>query len=399
MFWGHPWPCRDLLSLGTAPAGGQGNTGAGQAGSPRGHASVEPNCEGGGVHDARSGAESHIWAQSRLLEAGPRQAADNPPDSGSQGASAAPIGSCQRGLPIYPPPRRGAASGTGGRMVPARALGLLLCVQLCGGSGELRLVDGGGRCAGRVEVKHEGEWGSVCSYDFDWDHRGAGVVCRQLGCGAVARASPYAPFGQGKGRIWLHPIFCNSTEANLHDCFHFGWGKHFCSHEWDVGVTCTGKGGWWYWGCRARTPRTGLRLVPGTEALELRLAAGRGPCEGRVEVKLRGRWGTVADDEWDMEDAEVVCQQMGCGSAAGAYQGSQFGQRDDPISLAFINCDGNEKALWDCKIQGWGPYTSPTKYDSAVVCKGKSWGHAALQGAPSSATAPGALLSWQGSPV
>lgn len=85
------------------------------------------------MHDARSGAESHIWAQSRLLEAGPRQAADNPPDSGSQGASAAPIGSCQRGLPIYPPPRRGAASGTGGRMVPARALGLLLCVQLCGG--------------------------------------------------------------------------------------------------------------------------------------------------------------------------------------------------------------------------------------------------------------------------
>ena len=63
---------------------------------------------------------------------------------------------------------------------------------------ELRLVDGGGRCAGRVEVKHEGEWGSVCSYDFDWDIRGAGVVCRQLGCGTVAHASPYAPFGQGK---------------------------------------------------------------------------------------------------------------------------------------------------------------------------------------------------------
>nr|XP_038035487.1 scavenger receptor cysteine-rich domain-containing group B protein-like [Anas platyrhynchos] len=126
-------------------------------------------------------------------------------------------------------------------MVPARALGLLLCVQLCGGSGELRLVDGGGRCAGRVEVKHEGEWGSVCSYDFDWDHRVAGVVCRQLGCGAVARA--YAPFGQGKGRIWLQTVFCRGSEATLQDCFHFGWGKHFCGHEWDVGVTCTGEVG------------------------------------------------------------------------------------------------------------------------------------------------------------
>ncbi|XP_050567252.1 scavenger receptor cysteine-rich type 1 protein M130-like [Cygnus atratus] len=231
-------------------------------------------------------------------------------------------------------------------MVPARALGLLLCVQLCGGSGELRLVDGGGRCAGRVEVKHEGEWGSVCSYDFDWDHRGAGVVCRQLGCGAVAQASPYAPFGQGKGRIWLHP-FCRGGEATLQECLHFGWGQPFCGHEWDVGVTCT-------------------------EALELRLVAGRGPCEGRVEVKLRGRWGTVVDDSWDMEDAEVVCQQMGCGSAASASQGSQFGQGDGPISLAFINCDGNEKALWDCKIRGWGPYTSPIKYESTVVCQGFS---------------------------
>ncbi|EOA99414.1 Deleted in malignant brain tumors 1 protein, partial [Anas platyrhynchos] len=190
------------------------------------------------------------------------------------------------------------------------------------GSGELRLVDGGGRCAGRVEVKHKGEWGSVCSYDFDWDHRGAGVVCRQLGCGAVARASPYAPFGQGKGRIWLHP-FCQGAETTLQECLHFGWGKHFCDHDRDVGVTCT-------------------------EALELRLAAGRGPCEGRVEVKLRGQWGTVVDDSWDMEDAEVVCQQMGCGSAAGAYQGNEFGQGDGPINLAFINCDGTEKALWDC---------------------------------------------------
>eukprot|EP00075_Anas_platyrhynchos_P024612 XP_027313865.1 scavenger receptor cysteine-rich type 1 protein M130-like [Anas platyrhynchos] len=232
-------------------------------------------------------------------------------------------------------------------MVPARALGLLLCVQLCGGSGELRLVDGGGRCAGRVEVKHEGEWGSVCSYDFDWDLRGAGVVCRQLGCGAVAWASPYAPFGQGKGRIWLHPFFCRGSEATLQDCPHYGWGKHFCNHDRDVGVTCT-------------------------EALELRLVAGRGPCEGRVEVKLRGRWGTVADDAWDMEDAEVVCQQMGCGSVADIYKGSNFGQADGPLSLALVDCDGTEKALWDCKIQGWGPYEGPHEYDSTVVCQGFS---------------------------
>lgn len=156
-------------------------------------------------------------------------------------------------------------------MVPVGALGLLLCVQLCGGerwgggsrgagtpppqpqaglntllaagTGELRLVDGGGRCAGRVEVKHDGEWGSVCVYDFDWPARWGTVVCRQLGCGPLARASPYTPFGQGTGRIWLHPIFCQGSETMLRDCPHFGWGQHFCDHERDVGVTCAGEVG------------------------------------------------------------------------------------------------------------------------------------------------------------
>lgn len=90
---------------------------------------------------------------------------------------------------------------------------------------------------------------------------------------------------------------------------------------------------------------------------------------------------------------------MGCGSAAGAYHSSHFGQEEGPISLGYVDCNGDEKALWDCKIRGWGPYTSPTKYDSAVVCQGECWGHAVLQGAPSCASPPGALLSRQGSPV
>ncbi|NXD29416.1 C163A protein, partial [Spelaeornis formosus] len=213
----------------------------------------------------------------------------------------------------------------------------------------LRLVGGGGHCAGRVEMKHDGEWGSVCVFDFDWETRWATVVCRQLRCGRVARASPYAPFGQGSGRIWLQPFFCRGTENALEECPHFGWGRHFCGHEWDVGVTCT-------------------------DAVELRLAGGGSPCAGRVEVKLQGHWGSVGDDIWDMEDAEVVCQQLGCGSASGAYSRlDRFGTRDGPISLAIVDCKGSEATLWDCVIRGWGPYNvSIHDFDVAVVCQGFS---------------------------
>ncbi|XP_054053692.1 antigen WC1.1-like [Rissa tridactyla] len=235
-------------------------------------------------------------------------------------------------------------------MVPIGALGLLLCVWLCGGqhrdAGELRLVGGGGRCAGRVEVKHNGEWGSVCVYDFDWEASWATVVCRQLGCGRVARASAYAPFGEATGRIWLQPFFCRGNEKKLQDCPHFGWGQHFCDHKRDVGVTCA-------------------------DAVELRLAAGGGPCAGRVEVKLQGRWGSVGDDQWDMEDAEVVCQHLGCGSAAGAYSASSsFGNGEGPLSLALVDCHGDEATFWDCEIRGWGPYVAPHDFDTAVTCQG-----------------------------
>ncbi|NXT30371.1 C163A protein, partial [Syrrhaptes paradoxus] len=158
---------------------------------------------------------------------------------------------------------------------------------------------------------------------------------------------------QGTGRIWLQP-FCRGSEAQLQDCPNFGWGRHFCGHEWDIGVTCAGE-------------------CLGAESLELRLAAGGGPCAGRVEVKLRGQWGTVSDDEWDMEDAEVVCQQLGCGSAAGAYTATDHvGKGDGPINLATVDCHGEEAALWDCKIRGWIPYNGTHNFDTSVICQGTS---------------------------
>ncbi|CAM4702133.1 unnamed protein product, partial [Caretta caretta] len=211
---------------------------------------------------------------------------------------------------------------------------------------QLRLVNGPSRCAGRVEVLHNQRWGTVC--DDSWNITDAGVVCRELGCGMALSAPGGARFGRGSDHIWLDDVNCAGTEAALTECRARPWGDNNCNHGEDAGAVCS---------------ESGI-----SEVAQLRLVNGSSRCAGRVEVFHNKKWGTICDDSWDLQDAGVVCRQLGCGTALSAPVGAHFGQGSEHIWLANVNCTGSEVALSDCRARPWGDSNCTHGEDAGVEC-------------------------------
>ena len=100
----------------------------------------------------------------------------------------------------------------------------------------VRLANGGyDTNSGRVEIYHNGQWGTVCAQYFTQEE--TNVVCKMLGhaFGLRVRADHY---GRGRGPIWLDNVNCQGHESDLADCEHLPWGEHTCTHYMDVGVQC-----------------------------------------------------------------------------------------------------------------------------------------------------------------
>ncbi|XP_050305019.1 lysyl oxidase homolog 3A-like [Anthonomus grandis grandis] len=101
----------------------------------------------------------------------------------------------------------------------------------------------------------------------------------------------------------------------------------------------------------------------------IRLVGGRDEYEGNVEILYQGTWGSVCDDEWDLQEASVVCKQLGYQSEnAQPTSNSYFGKSKRKFWLDNIFCDGSEDELANCRFDSWGKHDCTDSEAAGVIC-------------------------------
>ncbi|XP_028265910.1 scavenger receptor cysteine-rich type 1 protein M160 [Parambassis ranga] len=173
---------------------------------------------------------------------------------------------------------------------PANRAKTLQCQKypylICSDSVNAKLVDGPGRCAGRLEIMHEGQWKRV--HGDKWDDKISNIICSQLKCGNARTENP-EKFMAGSGDFLT--VTCSSVQkSNISEC---QIDKLQSSIQRDnkraVGITCE----------------------------EHKVVFLNGSCSGIVGIEEGGEtyWLSGSNETWNKNTADTVCQQMHCGEA------------------------------------------------------------------------------------
>ena len=109
-----------------------------------------------------------------------------------------------------------------------------------------------------------------------------------------------------------------------------------------------------------------------TEENSIRLVGGSDSLEGRVEMHIHGHWGTVCGNSWDLDDATVVCRQLGYPSARQAHSQAEFGSGSGFIWLDQVECTGLETNLSQYRSSDLGVHSCSHSQDAGVTCSCKS---------------------------
>ncbi|XP_028250763.1 lysyl oxidase homolog 3B isoform X2 [Parambassis ranga] len=213
----------------------------------------------------------------------------------------------------------------------------------------VRLKGGAKLGEGRVEVLKNNEWGTVC--DDRWNLLSASVVCRELGFGSAKEALTGARMGQGMGPVYMNEVKCVGVERSIWNCPFKNITSEDCQHMEDAAVRCN-------------VPYMGLEN-------SIRIVGGRSTYEGRVEVQVGSKWGTVCSTGWTTREAMVVCRQLGLGYSMHAITETWYWDSSNVTEMVMsgVRCAGNEMALSQCQHHKTvSCQKAAAKFAAGVIC-------------------------------
>nr|XP_033952320.1 scavenger receptor cysteine-rich type 1 protein M130-like [Pseudochaenichthys georgianus] len=181
----------------------------------------------------------------------------------------------------------------------------------------VRLLDGTSLCSGRLEVKSDESnpsWSSVCEADFD--QQDAEVVCRDLDCGAPSVLQG-APYEEKEAPMSTKEFQCGGHESALLDCRSSGSDRNTCSPGRAVSLTCSGCVG---------------------------LVGADSRCAGTLEVKHQSDWRPVVP--LTQKTADAACRELDCGSAVSV--GRREESSDRSVWKIRSDCVQSGSSLREC---------------------------------------------------
>eukprot|EP00092_Neocalanus_flemingeri_P035176 GFUD01038280.1.p1 GENE.GFUD01038280.1~~GFUD01038280.1.p1 ORF type:complete len:1087 (+),score=284.35 GFUD01038280.1:432-3692(+) len=247
-----------------------------------------------------------------------------------------------------------------------------------------------------VEVKLNGAWGGIC--DDGFNVKEGNVICHQLGFHLGAKRVIKKANTGGAGKVLLGQVSCEGSEKSLADCNISDTPTIACPADQMVGIECKEaesvcedaefhcKSGECI-GIDNLCDGIPNQCKDGSDELPLycnsqtqvRLTP-PGGSSGLLEVRHKGVWGTVCEDNFGQHEADVFCKMLGFEKAGIGEDGwrmvDSITNRDGSwpiwINLKEENtCAGSESSIKDCHDSSlWNhDYTCRHREDIFLTCQ------------------------------
>ncbi|XP_053403598.1 scavenger receptor cysteine-rich type 1 protein M160-like isoform X2 [Mercenaria mercenaria] len=194
---------------------------------------------------------------------------------------------------------------------------------------------------GAVEIYLNGSWGFVGTPGYIFDEVTTTYLCEIFGFENSGFSTYAHPLETYYRKAWLSSLTCKGSETHIMQCDRFGFSLvPPLMHTYR-------RGTWLY--CFDFNIKT-IRLVNGSTFYE-----------GKVELDVNGRWGSVCTSHMSFLQkefaAEVVCKYLGYSGKDKLLEDENIANTGELFWMSRISCHGTESSLMDCTYTK-GPITS-----------------------------------------